>query len=99
MLKKPPFKEIFIGFTVGILANGFGVLGYILLFSPYRIETSLKLAIETGQLGGVVGLGALLNLAAFFRFLKIKREARARGVLLATILAALFILFLKLIGA
>ncbi|MCW1953409.1 MAG: hypothetical protein KIH80_004485 [Flavobacteriia bacterium] len=99
MINKPPFKEIFIGFVVGLIANTFGVIGYLLLFSPYSLETSIEVAQETGQMGSIIGLGALLNLAAFFGFLKIKRDYRARGVLLATIGAALLILILKIIGA
>ena len=99
MKNKPHLKEIFIGFLVGLIANSLGILLYLWLFSPFGIETSLVAAKENGHLGSVIGLGALLNLAAFFGFLKIKRDLRARGVLMATLLAALGILFLKIMGA
>jgi hypothetical protein len=46
--------------------------------------------------GSLLALGALLNLAAFFGFLKLKRDNRARGVLMATVLTALVILFYKM---
>ena len=97
MTKKELLKEIATGFTVGIIANCFGVFIYLLLLSPFGIEESLKIARENGHLGSIIGLGALLNLVAFFGFLKIKRDYRARGVLMATIFAALLILLLKMI--
>ncbi len=90
-------KEIVIGFLVGIICNTLGMLLYILLFSKLSIKTTLLLAKEDGHLGSIIALGALLNLAAFFLFLKINREYRARGVLIATFLAALTIVVFKLI--
>ncbi|TRZ43243.1 hypothetical protein [Robertkochia solimangrovi] len=89
-------KEIFIGFAVGIIANILGTLAYILIFSEYKIDETLKIAREEGHLGSLLALGALLNLIAFFGFLKIKRDNRAKGVLIATMLCAIFILILKI---
>ncbi len=89
-------KEIIIGFAVGIIANTLGTLLYILLFSDYSIMETFKAAVENGHVGSLLALGAILNLVAFFGFLKLRRDSRARGVLIATLLTAMVILFYKL---
>ena len=89
-------KETAIGFVVGIIANTFGVLIYILLFSDLGIVETYQAAVEQDHVGSLLALGAILNLVAFFGFLRLKRDYRARGVLLATVLTALFILYYKL---
>lgn len=88
-------KEIAIGLAVGIIANVFGTLLYILIFSDLGIIETLEVAREQDHLGSLVALGAILNLLAFFGFLRIKRDQRAKGVLIATLIAALVILFYK----
>lgn len=88
-------KEIAIGFLVGIIANTIGTLLYILIFSNLSIVETYKAAVEQGHIGSLLALGAILNLIAFFAFLKIKRDQRAKGVLLATLITALLILYYK----
>jgi hypothetical protein len=85
-----------IGFAVGIIANTIGVLLYILMFSDLGLTESLEAAVEAEQVGSLLALGAVLNLVAFFGFLKIRRDERARGVLLATVLTAIIILYYKI---
>lgn len=89
-------KEVIIGFLVGVIANTLGTLLYILLFSSLSITETFKAAIEQGHIGSILALGAILNLVAFFGFLRIKRDYRARGVMIATILTAMVILYYKL---
>jgi len=88
-------KEVIIGFLVGIIANTIGTFLYILLFSEFGIEETYQAAVAQGHLGSLLALGALLNLAAFFGFLKLKRNHRAKGVLIATMLTAFLILYYK----
>ena len=88
-------KEILIGFVVGIIANTFGTLLYMLVFSDLGLVETFSAAMEQGHLGSLLALGAILNLVAFFGFLRIKRDQRARGVMIATLLTALVILFYK----
>ena len=90
-------KEILIGIAVGLIANAIGTLLYILLFVNMGISDTLKAAVEQGTLGSLLALGAILNLVAFFGFLKIRRDERARGVLIATLFTALVILLFKLL--
>lgn len=89
-------KEILIGFGVGIIANTIGTLLYILLFSDFGIQETWEVAVSQGYVGSLLALGAILNLLAFFGFLKLRRDHRARGVLMATVLTALVILYYKL---
>ena len=88
-------KEILIGLVVGIIANTIGTLLYILLFSDLSISETYKAAVAQEHVGSLLALGAVLNLIAFFGFLRIKRDNRAKGVLLATILTAFIILYYK----
>ncbi len=88
-------KEILIGFFIGIFANSIGIILYILLFSELSISETLKAAQENNFLGSLIALGAILNLIIFFLFLKQNKPYRARGVLLATIIAAVGIAISK----
>ncbi|QXP50578.1 hypothetical protein [Cellulophaga sp. HaHa_2_1] len=89
-------KEILIGFVTGIIANTIGTLLYIIIFSDLSIKETYLAAVSQGHVGSLLALGAVLNLAAFFGFLKIKRDLRARGVLIATLLTALLIMYYKI---
>ncbi len=88
-------KEVIIGFLTGIIANTVGTLLYILLFSDLGIVETFKAAVAQEHIGSLLALGAILNLVAFFGFLKLKRDFRARGVMIATLLTALVILYYK----
>lgn len=88
-------KEIGIGLLVGIVANCVGILIYILLFSDFSVKETLVGAYRNDVLGTLIALGAILNLCAFFLFLKNNQPYRARGVLLATLIAAIAIAISK----
>jgi uncharacterized BrkB/YihY/UPF0761 family membrane protein len=90
-------KEIVIGFIVGIIANTFGTLLYIIIFSDLGVVDTFNAAVSQGHIGSLLALGAILNLVAFFGFLRIKRDQRARGVMLATLVTALIILLYKVL--
>ena len=89
-------KEILIGFAVGIIANTVGTLLYILLFSDLGIVETFRAAVVQGYVGSLLALGAILNLVAFFAFLKIRRDNRAKGVMVATLITAMVILYYKM---
>ncbi|MEO0526030.1 MAG: hypothetical protein AAFZ89_02320 [Bacteroidota bacterium] len=89
-------KEILIGFVVGIIANTIGTLLYIVLFSDLSIADTYRAAVIQGHIGSLLALGAILNLVAFFGFLKLRRDKRARGVMIATLLTAMVILYYKI---
>ena len=89
-------KEILIGFLVGLIANGIGLIVAALLLGNGNISTTLKQSFDEGVSGNLVTIGAILNLAVFFIFIKKKQDYRARGVLLATILVAILTFLLNL---
>ncbi|WP_298924471.1 hypothetical protein [uncultured Allomuricauda sp.] len=89
-------KEVLIGLVVGLIANTFGTLLYILIFSDLSISETFNAAVKQGHVGSLLALGAILNLIAFFGFLRLKRDYRARGVLIATLITALVILYYKI---
>jgi hypothetical protein len=68
---------------------------YILIFSDFGIVETYQAAVQQGHIGSLLALGAILNLVAFFGFLKIRRDYRARGVMIATLLTAMLILYYK----
>lgn len=83
-------KEIFIGFITGLIANGIGLIVAILIFgNGENLQTSIQQSIAQDFFGKLVSIGAILNLIAFFLFIKMKHDYRARGVILATILVAI----------
>jgi Mg/Co/Ni transporter MgtE len=90
-------KEILIGFITGILSNIIGILLYVWIFSDISLYDTLEESFINGFLGTLITAGAILNFLPFFIFLKKKQLYRARGVLLASILAALLIAVLKFI--
>lgn len=89
-------KEIFIGFTVGLLATICGCYIFIEFSSKHNFYESLKLISKANLYGKILVLGAIANLFVFFIFLKKRQIYRARGVLLETFLIAFLVVFLTL---
>lgn len=90
-------KDIFIGILVGLIANGIGLFVIAtLLGQGDDFITVIKAAANEGFLGKLISLGAILNLIAFFIFIKKRQDYRARGVLLITIFIAIFTFVFKL---
>ena len=91
------------GCILGLIANAVGTYLYVYFATDKDFEYIIKEGYEQGFLGGLIGLGAVLNLALFFFFLtstlgKFKKPMQpyeARGVLIATILAALAVLYFE----
>jgi len=88
-------KELLVGITIGIIANIAGVAMYIFLFSKLSMRSTLENALKHDFLGSLIALGAVLNLLAFFIFIKQNKMYQARGTLIATIIAAIIILVSK----
>ncbi len=90
-------KDIFIGILVGLIANTIGLfITANLLGQGDDFTTVIKAATSEGFLGKLISLGAILNLVAFFVFIKQRQDYRARGVLLITVFIAVFTFVFKL---
>ncbi|WP_053976117.1 hypothetical protein [Mangrovimonas xylaniphaga] len=89
-------KEVIIGLVTGFAANFLGLLLAVYIFGNGEgFSTTINQAMAEGFFSKLVSIGAILNLVAFFIFIKKKQDYRARGVLLATILVAVFTFLLK----
>ncbi|QDO93614.1 hypothetical protein FNB79_06355 [Formosa sediminum] len=89
-------KEVFIGFIVGVIANLMGLLlAALILGQGDDIIMVIKAAAAEDFLGKLISIGAVLNLAAFFIFIKKRQDYRARGVILATVCIAVFTFIFK----
>ncbi|MDO5979814.1 hypothetical protein [Flavivirga spongiicola] len=90
-------KDIFIGIFVGLIANAIGLFfSATLLGNGDDFVTVIQAAANEGFLGKLISLGAILNLIAFFIFIRKKQDYRARGVLLITVFIAVFTFVFKL---
>lgn len=90
-------KNIFIGIFVGLIANAIGLFfASTFLGKGDDFTKVIRAAAAEGFLGKLISLGAILNLIAFFIFIRKRQDYRARGVLLITILIAVFTFVFKL---
>jgi hypothetical protein len=93
----PIKKDILIGVLISLFATAAGCFLYVEYFSKFGFNETIQM-IEDGDLyGKILSIAAIPNLFVFFIFIKKKRDYRARGVLLATILIAFTTFVLKLI--
>jgi hypothetical protein len=88
-------KEIIIGFLIGLLANLAGMYLYITIFFGDNLEKTINTAIQQGIMGSLIALGAILNFLPFFVFMKKRQYYRVRGVVIATLLAAVAVVFFE----
>lgn len=92
--------QILKGFVTGILANSLGlfIVGFAMSKSSGRndgIVQVLEAAHSENFLGKLISLGAILNLLCFFYFIKKRKDTGAAGVLVATIIIAIFTFIIK----
>ncbi|WP_460217881.1 hypothetical protein [Psychroserpens sp. MEBiC05023] len=91
-------KELIIGILIGLMASAIGLLLTLLIFGKGNsMSDSLDIAINNGVLTKLVSMGAILNLGAFFLFLKLSKDLRARGVLIATIIVAIITIIVRFV--
>ncbi len=93
-------KEIGIGFILGLIFNSIGFAICVFIFSTMSSQNltfteTIKTSIQNDTLGSIIALGAIPNLVLFFLTIKKNNIYRARGVLLATIIAAVCIAISK----
>ena len=96
MKSKTPTQGVLTGIIIGLIGTSIGTVLWILFFSDADISSTLKNAWEQGLLGAILSAGSLLNLGSLFLFLNQKKHYEARGVIIATLLIAFFIIYQKL---
>ena len=84
-------RALIFGIIIGLITNTVGlIVASLILGKNVNVIEVLSVAKSQGFLGKLISLGALLNLAAFDYFLRKRMDSQARGVLVATILVAIF---------
>jgi len=73
-------KETILGMLVGTLLTFIGMSLFTLFFSDSGIMESIEILYAQGKLGGLISLGALLNLPVFFYLLKQYQYKMAYGM-------------------
>ncbi len=92
-------KDIFIGILVGFICNaiGFIVASFIIgKLKGYDLVSAIQTSVSEGSIGQIMSLGAILNLIAFFAFIRKRQDYRARGVLIITVFIAVITFVIKL---
>ncbi len=87
-------KKILSGIIIGLIVNILGIVLYIFVMTNEEVGNGVRMAYRTGFLGKIIGLGALPNLILFSYFIKKKYMYQARGIVIATFIAALLTLYL-----
>ena len=88
-------KEIFIGFISGTLATASSIIFLTLILSDLPIEDSWKLMYGQKKLGGLISLGAIVNLIIFLFAVKKHKISFASGLVLNSFFIVFLIIFLK----
>lgn len=86
-------KDLAIGFLIGVCCIIAGTFLFLFMFTEFSSLNDLKIINESGVLGKVMAIGAVLNIASFYILLQKKKELMARGVILATIVLAIITVF------
>jgi len=90
-------KEIFIGFLTGALATCSSVIFLTLILSDLPIEDSWKLLYKQGNLGGLISIGATINLVIFMLAIKKNKISFATGLVIISLIIVLLITGIKIL--
>lgn len=83
-------RRVLRGFLVAIIATFIGASLWILALSDTDYWSTIQNAYEQKKLGAILAAGALLNIPAFFIFIKQEKDLEARGLMLAVFIVAIF---------
>ena len=87
------------GLIIGILAPMLVmIIFWQVNFGKMGFEDFSELMLRGAKLSGLISIGLLGNLAAFFGFYKAKLDVSARGIILATFLYGAIIIYLKFLA-
>ena len=89
-------KYFFWGILAGLLWTSFGVLVLLFALSEASIEASFSSLYHQKKLGGLISLGALINLPIFFIALRKNKFAFAAGLVAISLVLVLLVAILKL---
>ena len=90
-------NELTKGLFAGLFASLSVMIFIILIFSEGNLEDSILLFHEQKKLGGLISLGALVNLPLFFLGMRKRKVDFAKGILIISIIFVVFIALLKIV--
>ena len=89
-------KEIFQGAIASLLGSSSMIIFILLYFSEAPIEDAITSLYQQKKLGGLISMGALINLPLFFLGMHKRKTNFAKGVLITSILIVVMVAALKI---
>lgn len=93
-MKKRMLVQMLVGFLIGVVATIIGSIIYLEVFTHYSLFANFEIILKSKNLGRIIAIGSLLNLAVFTLLVKYRQDLKARGSVLAIIVLTLITLFL-----
>lgn len=83
------------GFFSAFFATSFAIVVFTLIFSEGELFESLHFLYLQNKLGGVISIGALLNLPLFYLAIRKQKFPFATGVVIFSLILVLIVALLK----
>jgi hypothetical protein len=90
-------KELFQGMIAALCASSSIMIFILLYFSPGPIEEAVVALYAQKKLGGLISMGALINLPLFFLGLRKRKTNFAKGVLITSLVLVAIVALLKIV--
>ncbi len=90
-------KELYQGVIASLLASSSITIFILLYFSDGPIEKTITYLYQQKKIGGLISIGALINLPLFFLGMRKRRVNFAKGILITSIFIVLLVGALKII--
>ena len=91
------FNELTMGIIAGSSASLSMMIFIILIFSGGKLEDAIAALYAQKKLGGLISIGALINLPLFLLAIRKKKIDFAKGILIISLITVLLIALLKII--
>ena len=90
-------KNLFQGVIASFFASSSTMIFILLYFSEGPIEDVIVSLFQQKKLGGLISIGALINLPLFFLGIHKRKTNFAKGVMITSIIIVIMVAFLKII--
>ena len=90
-------KELYQGIIASFFASSSTIIFILLYFSEDPIEEAISSLFQQKKLGGLISMGALINLPLFFLGMHKRKTNFAKGVMITSIVIVLMVATLKII--
>ncbi|NCF30826.1 MAG: hypothetical protein GWP29_02910 [Bacteroidetes bacterium] len=90
-------KELFQGVIASFFASSSAMIFILLYLSEGPIEDAIVSLFQQKKLGGLISIGALINLPLFFLGMHKRKTNFAKGVMITSIIIVMMVAILKII--